>query len=89
MSFASDNWAGAAPEIIEAIARANDGAVPGYGGDELTQRVEAKFAEIFERECAVYFVATGGAANGSAAFPSAGTWWPRNRPGETDRRKAP
>ena len=66
MTFASDNWAGAAPEIIEAIARANEGPAPAYGGDDLTRRVEARFAEIFERDCAVYFVATGGAANGLA-----------------------
>ncbi|WP_428407196.1 threonine aldolase family protein [Hyphococcus sp.] len=66
MSFASDNWAGAAPEILDALQRANDGAVPGYGGDDLTKKVEAKFAEIFERNCAVFFVATGGAANGLA-----------------------
>ncbi|MAW81349.1 MAG: low specificity L-threonine aldolase [Parvularcula sp.] len=66
MSFASDNWAGAAPEILDALHRANDGAVPGYGGDDLTKKVEAKFAEVFDRECAVYFVATGGAANGLA-----------------------
>ncbi len=66
MSFASDNWAGAAPEILAALTRANDGAVPGYGGDALTKKVEAKFSELFERDCAVYFVATGGAANGLA-----------------------
>lgn len=66
MSFASDNWAGAAPEILDAIARANDGAAPGYGGDALTKKVEAKVAEVFEKDCAVYFVATGGAANGLA-----------------------
>ncbi len=66
MTFASDNWAGAAPEILNALTLANDGAVPAYGDDDLTKRVEARFAEIFERECAVYFVATGGAANGLA-----------------------
>lgn len=66
MSFASDNWAGAAPEILGAIARANEGAAPGYGGDALTKKVETKFAEVFEKDCAVYFVATGGAANGLA-----------------------
>ncbi len=66
MNFASDNWAGAAPEIIDAITRANDGPAPAYGGDELTRRVEARFCEIFERDCKVYFVATGGAANGLA-----------------------
>ena len=66
MTFASDNWAGAAPQIIEAIARANDGPAPSYGGDDLSERVAARFSEIFERECAVFFVATGGAANGLA-----------------------
>lgn len=66
MTFASDNWAGAAPQIIEAIARANEGPAPAYGGDDLVKRVEARFSEIFERDCAVYFVATGGAANGLA-----------------------
>jgi len=66
MNFASDNWAGAAPEIIAAIARANDGAAPAYGDDALTKRVEARFCDLFEHDCAVYFVATGGAANGLA-----------------------
>jgi len=66
MIFASDNWAGAAPQVMEALARANEGPAPAYGGDALTRRVEARFAEIFERDCAVFFVATGGAANGLA-----------------------
>ena len=66
MNFGSDNWAGAAPEILAALTRANAGAVPSYGGDELTRRVEARFAEMFEKDCAVFFVATGGAANGLA-----------------------
>jgi len=71
MNFASDNWTGAAPEIMDAVVRANQGLAPAYGGpsyggDVLTRRVEARFAEIFERDCAVYFVATGGAANGLA-----------------------
>lgn len=66
MHFASDNWAGAAPEIIEAIARANEGYAPSYGGDPLTKVVEQRFCELFEKDCAVYFVGTGGAANGLA-----------------------
>lgn len=48
MSFASDNWAGAAPQILEALARANDGAAPSYGGDALTKKVEASFSKLFE-----------------------------------------
>ncbi len=66
MNFGSDNWAGAAPEIIDAIVRANKGLAPAYGGDDLTARVEAQFSDLFETDCAVYFVATGGAANGLA-----------------------
>ena len=66
MTFASDNWAGAAPEILDAIVRANDGPAPGYGGDDLSKKVEARFCEIFETDCRVFFVATGGAANGLA-----------------------
>ena len=66
MMFASDNWAGVAPEIMDAIVRANTGVVPAYGGDTLTQKVRERFAEIFERECAVFLLATGGAANGLA-----------------------
>ena len=67
MIFGSDNWTGAAPEIIDAIAKANEGTAPSYGGDGLTKKVEARFAEVFEKDdLAVYFVATGGAANGLA-----------------------
>lgn len=66
MTFASDNWAGAAPEILDAIVRANAGAAAGYGGDALTQKIEARFCEIFETDCRIFLVATGGAANGLA-----------------------
>ncbi len=66
MRFGSDNWAGAAPEIIAAVARANVGAAPAYGLDNLSERARRRFAEVFEREVAVYFVATGGSANGLA-----------------------
>ena len=66
MNFASDNWAGAHPDILAAVNRANEGAAPSYGGDQATKRVEKKFSEIFEREVAVFLVATGTAANGLA-----------------------
>lgn len=66
MIFGSDNWAGVAPEIMNAIVAANEGLAPAYGGDELTRRAEARIGEIFECDCAVFFVTTGGAANGLA-----------------------
>ena len=66
MNFASDNAAGVAPEIIAAISRANDGATLAYGRDQWTRQVERRFAETFEREVAVFLVATGTAANALA-----------------------
>src|SRR3954466_13982988 len=66
MYFASDNTAGIAPEILAAIGKANSGYALGYGNDEWTKRVEARFAEIFEREVAVFLVPTGTVANSLA-----------------------
>lgn len=66
MQFGSDNTQGVAPEILAAIARANQGPAPSYGADPLTRAVEQRFCEIFERQVAVFFVTTGGAANGLA-----------------------
>ena len=66
MNFASDNVAGAAPEILDAVVRAAAGAAGSYGDDEITQRVERRLAELFEREVAVFLVATGSAANSLA-----------------------
>jgi len=66
MNFASDNAAGVAPEILAAIAGANEGAALAYGRDAWTQRVERRFADIFEREVAVFLVPTGTAANALA-----------------------
>lgn len=74
MNFASDNWAGAHPSIISALQRANEGCAPSYGGDVLTKRVEATFSEVFERDVAVFFVATGGAANSLALSQISPPW---------------
>jgi threonine aldolase len=63
MNFCSDNVAGASPEIVEAIARANHGPAMPYGNDDWTRRIEQRLAEIFEREVRVFPVATGTAAN--------------------------
>jgi threonine aldolase len=74
MNFASDNAAGIAPEILDAIARANVGAALAYGRDPWTERVERRFAEIFERELAVFLVPTGTAANALALAHLAPPW---------------
>lgn len=74
MNFASDNAAGVAPDILAAIARANEGAALAYGSDAWTERVEQRFAEIFERQVAVFLVATGTAANALALAHLAPPW---------------
>jgi threonine aldolase len=66
MHFASDNAAGIAPEILAAIARANEGFALAYGNDAWTRKVERQLAEIFEHEVAVFLVPTGTAANALA-----------------------
>jgi threonine aldolase len=64
MFFASDNTSGAAPEIITAVAAANDGYAMPYGNDPIMTRVRDKVRDIFEApDAAVYLVATGTAAN--------------------------
>ena len=63
----SDNIAGIMPEVIAAVQAASTGSVPAYGADPVTARVERLFSAVFERECTVYLVATGTAAN-SLAF---------------------
>src|SRR5690349_338713 len=74
MNFGSDNAAGVAPEILAAIAKANDGAVLAYGRDDWTRRVERRFAEVFEHEVAVFLVPTGTAANALALAHLAPPW---------------
>jgi len=63
MIFASDNWAGASEKVMAALAEQAKRGGPAYGDDLLTKLVERRFAEIFERKVAVFFVATGTAAN--------------------------
>lgn len=66
MNFASDNWAGAMDPVMEALARHNTGIAPAYGADPLTESVTRQFCDLFERDVAVFFVATGSAANALA-----------------------
>lgn len=64
MFFASDNGSGAAPEIMAAVAAANQGHARSYGADPAMERVKGLVRQIFEApEAEVYLVATGTAAN--------------------------
>ncbi len=63
MNFCSDNTTGASPEVLAAIAAANDGAAMPYGNDNYSRRAEERIAEFFEAPADVFLVATGTAAN--------------------------
>ena len=63
MNFASDNTAPVHPKIFAALEAANQGHAMAYGNDAIAKRLERRFADLFERPCAVFPVATGTAAN--------------------------
>ncbi|MFD2204080.1 threonine aldolase family protein [Kiloniella antarctica] len=63
-NFASDNVTGVAPEIMDAILRANDEhAAMSYGADNWTDRLNEKASAIFEKDVSVFPVISGTAAN--------------------------
>ena len=61
--FASDNAAGAAPQVLEALRAANDGHALAYGNDDWTRRAETAFRELFDRDVATMFAYGGTGAN--------------------------
>jgi threonine aldolase len=61
--FASDNHAGAHPEVLSAIADANDGHVPAYGDDALTAAVAERFRAHFGPGSEAFLVLNGSGAN--------------------------
>ncbi len=63
MDFTSDNITGVCPEIMAALLACNEGRQASYGADAFTERLNARYSEIFEREVAVFPVVTGTAAN--------------------------
>ncbi|MBC7555324.1 MAG: low specificity L-threonine aldolase [Taibaiella sp.] len=62
-SFASDNYAGVLPEVMDALHAANVAHARSYGADAITARVSAQFREIFSAGAEVFFVFNGTGAN--------------------------
>jgi threonine aldolase len=62
-SFASDNNAGVHPEILAAIAEANQGHTVGYGDDRYTEAAVRTFKRHFGQDIEVFLVFNGTAAN--------------------------
>ena len=74
MNFISDNQAGAHPAVLAAISDAASGLAEGYGEDALTASAESAVRDVFETDCAVFFVTTGTAANALAMSALCPPW---------------
>ncbi len=61
--FASDNNAGAHPEVLAALADANEGHATAYGDDPWTARAAELLRAHFGEQTAAYLVFNGSAAN--------------------------
>lgn len=66
MQFASDNWAGAHPDIAANIARHAGGFAPANGDGPLDTKVADTFRALFETDLIVHYVGTGTAGNALA-----------------------
>ncbi len=75
MHFASDNSGPVHPEVLAALAEANQGYAMAYGADALMNQVRDRIRAIFEAPgAAVYLVATGTAANALALATLSNPW---------------
>src|SRR5512141_1904421 len=62
-AFASDNWAGVHPEVLEAMAAANVGHVPSYGTDPYTHDAVSRIGSELGGDAEIFLLFSGTAAN--------------------------
>lgn len=62
-SFASDNYSGVLPEVLEAIAQANGGHVGAYGNDPYTEQLQQLIKQHFGEQAQAFPVFNGTGAN--------------------------
>ncbi len=62
-TFASDNWSGVHPDVLEAVATVNVGHAVAYGYDETTLAAIELFRRHFGDDADVYFTFNGTGAN--------------------------
>ena len=62
-TFASDNYSGVHPLVMEALLKANSGHAASYGADEFTADAIEKFQALFGKDTSVFFVYNGTGAN--------------------------
>ena len=72
--FASDNYAGIHPEVLAALADANDGHQVAYGDDVYTERLAAVMRQHFGSQVLTYPVFNGTGANVVALQALATRW---------------
>ena len=64
--FASDNVAGAMPEVMDALVAANAGTASGYGTDHVSKAAADRIRALLDADAEVRFTASGTAANAFA-----------------------
>jgi threonine aldolase len=74
MNFYSDNTAAASPEVLAALAAANQGFAASYGGDAWSARIDEAFSRWFDHPVRAFPVATGTAANALSLATLAPPW---------------
>ncbi len=62
-TFASDNYSGVHPEIMEALLHANHGHTKSYGEDPFCAEATQKFKSLFTENTEVFYVYNGTGAN--------------------------
>jgi threonine aldolase len=62
-SFASDNYAGVLPEVMQALQEVNMQHSRSYGADPFTEQSRQLFKQVFDADVDVYYVFNGTGAN--------------------------
>lgn len=63
INFASDNYPGVHPEVMQAIIDANEGPAVAYGNDDYTEKAIQQFKELMGENAEAFFVFNGTGAN--------------------------
>ena len=66
LNFRSDNESPAAPEILDAVIKANQGSAWAYAEDAWSEQLNQAFSKLFQTDTVVIPVSTGTAANSIA-----------------------
>ncbi|MRI32282.1 beta-eliminating lyase [Endozoicomonas sp. OPT23] len=62
-NFCSDNGSGVSPEVMQALVEVNTGHMPSYGNDAVTLEADELIKSALGRDCDIFYVYNGTAAN--------------------------